>query len=161
MKVSEHFTKREFEKSGTALRLGIDNTIKDHEHIMNLSSLCATVLEPIREKWGPMSISSGYRDSRVSEAVGSSGKSSHCSAMAADFECFQSPGNLTVFNWIIKESGISFDQCIAEYFSIQEGVGEPFDGWIHISSQRDKSKNRNDILLAVKNNGKTAYERLN
>ena len=52
MKVSEHFTKREFEKSGTALRLGIDNTIKDHEHLMNLSSLCATVLEPIREKWG-------------------------------------------------------------------------------------------------------------
>ena len=107
-----------------------------------------------------MSISSGYRDSRVSEAVGSSSKSSHCFAMAADFECFQSPSNLTVFNWIIKESGISFDQCIAEYFSLQEGVGEPFDGWIHISSQRDKSKNRNDILLAVKNNGKTAYERV-
>ena len=90
MKVSEHFTKREFEKSGTALRLGIDNAIKDHEHLMNLSSLCATVLEPIREKWGPMSISSpGTGTCRVSEAVGSSSKSSHCFAMAADFECFQ------------------------------------------------------------------------
>lgn len=160
MKISEHFNKREFEKSGTALRLGIDNTIKDPEHLLNVSSLCATVMEPIREKWGSISISSGYRDARVSEAVGSSSKSSHCHAMAADFEAFKSPGNLVVFNWIIKESGISFDQCIAEYFSLQEGVGEPFDGWIHISSQRDKSKNRNDILLAVKNDGKTAYERI-
>ena len=94
MKISEHFNKREFEKSGTALRLGIDNSIKDPEHLLNLSSLCATVMEPIREKWGSISISSGYRDSRVSEAIGSSKKSSHCFAMAADFEsweprCFQ------------------------------------------------------------------------
>jgi len=161
MKISEHFNKREFEKSGTALRLGIDNTIKDPEHLLNVSSLCATVMEPIREKWGSISISSGYRDSRVSEAIGSSKKSSHCFAMAADFEAFKSPGNLVVFNWIVNESGISFDQVIAEYFSMQEGVGDPFDGWIHISSKRDKSQNRMEVLKAVKNNGKTAYERLN
>ena len=161
MKVSEHFNKREFEKSGTALRLGIDNTIKDPEHLLNLSSLCATVMEPIRGKWGSISISSGYRDKKVSEAIGSSSKSAHCQAMAADFEAFKSPGNLTVFNWVIKESGISFDQCIAEYFSIEDGIGDPFDGWIHIASKRDKSQNRMEVLKAVKNNGKTAYERLN
>ena len=74
MKISEHFSKREFEKSGTALRLGIDNTINDPEQLLNVASLCATVLEPIRERFGPISISSGYRDPAVSRAVGSSEK---------------------------------------------------------------------------------------
>lgn len=160
MKISEHFSKREFEKSGTALRLGISNVIDDPEHLLNLSSLCATVMEPIREKFGPISISSGYRDPAVSRAVGSSEKSSHCRAEACDFEAFQSGGNLEVFNWIIKESGISYDQCIAEWFSL-DGTGDKFDGWIHISSKRNKSENRMDALHTVKNDGKTAYERVN
>jgi hypothetical protein len=137
LKISEHFAKREFEKSGTALRLGISNVITDPEHLLNLSSLCATVLEPIREKFGPMSISSGYRHPDLSQALGSKPTSSHCFA----------------------EAGLSWDQAIIEF--CPENSEDPFDGWIHLSSKRVKSENRGDVLRAVKNDGKTVYERLN
>ena len=158
MKVSEHFRLQEFEKSGTALRMGIDNTIKEPEHFLNISSLCSTILEPIREKFGPMSISSGFRDPQLSQALGSKPTSSHCFAEAVDFECFRSEGNNHVFNWIVKESGLSWDQAIIEF--CPENSPDPFDGWIHLSSKRNKADNRKEVLRAVKNDGKTVYERL-
>ena len=159
MKISQHFAKREFEKSATAMRLGISNVITDPEHLLNLSSLCATVLEPIRAKFGPMSISSGYRHPDLSQALGSKPTSSHCFAEAVDFECFQSPGNNHVFNWIVKESGLSWDQAIIEF--CPENSEDPFEGWIHLSSKRVKSENRGDVFRAVKNDGKIAYARIN
>ena len=56
-------------------------------------------------------------------------------------------------------SGLSWDQAIIEF--CPENSEDPFDGWIHLSSKRVKSENRGDVLRAVKNDGKTVYERLN
>jgi len=157
MKISDHFSLREIEKSQTALRLGIINTITDPEHLLNVSALAQNVLEPLREKWGPVSISSGYRHPDLCVALGSKPTSSHASAEAADCEMYKSPGNRAVFEWIINESGISYDQCILEF---EDTSGkDAFQGWLHVSSKRCKSDNRMQILRAVKNNGKTAYEK--
>ena len=134
------------------MRLGISNVITDPEHLLNLSSLCATVLEPIREKFGPMSISSGYRHPDLSQALGSKPTSSHCFAEAVDCEMFKSPGNRPVFEWFVNESGLSWDQIILEH----EGE-DPFDGWLHISSKRCLSENRKEVLRAVRQDGKTVY----
>tara|TARA_R100000664_G_C2677376_1_gene86861 strand:+ start:95 stop:592 length:498 start_codon:yes stop_codon:yes gene_type:complete len=161
MRISDHFRKQEFEKSGTAKRLKIDNTMKDPELLMNVTALAANILEPLRAKWGPVSLSSGYRIGPLSLALGSSENSQHCFAEAVDLECFKSPGNRTVFEWVIKESGLSWDQIILEYESEQpfgSADYDPFEGWIHISSKRCLSENRKEILRAVTEDGNTVYK---
>ena len=76
MKLSDHFTLNELTKSQTALRLGIDNT-PDDEQIENLKALCENILEPVRDKYGPLTPSSGFRSIPLCETIGSSVKSQH------------------------------------------------------------------------------------
>ena len=152
MRILDHFRKQEFEKSATAMRLGISNTVTEPELVANMVALAANVLEPLRAKWGPVSLSSGYRHPDLSQALGSSPTSQHCFAEAVDCEAFQSPGNRAVFEWFVNESGLSWDQIILEF----EGE-DPFDGWLHISSKRCLSENRKEVLRAVKQDGKTMY----
>ena len=59
MKLSQNFSLRELTKSQTAERKGIDNTPTD-EHIENLKLLCENILQPVRNEWGVVSVSSGY-----------------------------------------------------------------------------------------------------
>tara|TARA_A100000172_G_scaffold72625_1_gene53824 strand:+ start:1115 stop:1588 length:474 start_codon:yes stop_codon:yes gene_type:complete len=152
MRISDHFRKQEFEKSATAMRLGISNTVTEPELVANMVALAANVLEPLRAKWGPVSLSSGYRHPDLSQALGSKPTSSHCFAEAVDCEAFQSPGNRAVFEWFVNESGLSWDQIILEF----EGE-DPFDGWLHISSKRCLSENRKEVLRAVRQDGKAIY----
>ena len=69
MRISDHFRKQEFEKSATAMRLGISNTVTEPELLANMVALAANVLEPLRAKWGPVSLSSGYRHPDLCVAV--------------------------------------------------------------------------------------------
>ena len=86
MFLSDHVTLREAEKSQTALRMGIENKASDvPEAVPNLVALAQTVMEPIRNNFGPVSISSGFRHPDLSEALKSSNKSQHCFGEAFDF----------------------------------------------------------------------------
>ena len=59
MRLSKNFTLTEFTKSQTALRLGIDNTPRD-EHLDAAKLLFETVVQPVRDRFGPTVINSGY-----------------------------------------------------------------------------------------------------
>lgn len=61
MKLSEHFTLEEFERSAVAEARGINNKVPQ-ELIPSLRRLCKEILEPLRKHVGePVRISSGYR----------------------------------------------------------------------------------------------------
>ena len=160
MQLSEHFKLREFTRSQIATRLGIDQSKPPVEVVSNLVALCQTLLEPLREEFGPISISSGWRNIEVCRQLGSSEKSQHVFGEAADWEARQSESNYAVAKWI-EASTLSWDQLILEFAStpeqIADGEGDPMDGWIHLSNKIDKSKNRRVCLRAVKVNGKTKY----
>ena len=70
MKLSPNFSIRELTKSQTAERKGIDNTPTE-EHIENLKLLCENILQPVRDEWGVVSVSSGYRSPALCQAIGS------------------------------------------------------------------------------------------
>ena len=74
MKLSQNFSLKELTASQTAQRHGISNQPTD-EHIENLKLLCENVLQPVRDEWGVVSVSSGYRSEILSEKIGSSRKS--------------------------------------------------------------------------------------
>ena len=54
------------------------------EHIENLKLLCENILQPVRNEWGVVSVSSGYRSPELCVAIGSSERSQHARGQAAD-----------------------------------------------------------------------------
>ena len=149
MKLSQNFSLRELTKSQTAERKGISNEPTE-EHIENLKLLCTKILQPIRDKWGVVSISSGYRSQALCEAIGSKITSQHARAQAADFECYGIDNN-KLFNWAIEN--VPFDQAILEFYT-----GDPDSGWLHLSYNEDN--NRSETLRAFRENNKVAYQKI-
>ena len=146
MRLSKNFTVREFTNSVTAYRRGISNTPTE-EHMSNIKKLVDKVIQPLRDKIGPIRISSGYRSPKLNRAIGGSSRSQHCKGMASDLQCVRDNqmDNKVIFDNVI-EMGLDFDQMINE-----------FDyKWIHISY--NSKKNRKQILEAYKDgNNKTKY----
>jgi hypothetical protein len=150
MKLSQNFSLRELTKSQTAERKGISNEPSE-EHIENLKLLCTHVLQKVRDQFGIVSISSGYRSPELCEALGSKSTSQHARGQAADFECYGVDNN-ELFNWVI--SNVEFDQAILEFYD-----GSPESGWLHVSYNEDN--NRGETLRAYRNeNNKVVYEKI-
>ena len=149
MKLSQNFSLRELTKSQTAERKGISNEPSE-EHIENLKLLCTKILQPIRDQFGVVSISSGYRSPELCEAIGSKLTSQHARGQAADFECY-SVDNNKLFNWAIEN--VEFDQAILEFYT-----GDPDSGWLHMSYNEDN--NRGETLRAFRQNNKVVYQKI-
>ena len=150
MKLSLNFSLKELTASQTAERKGINNTPTE-EHIENLKLLCENILQPTRDEWGIISVSSGYRSPELCLAIGSSERSQHAKGQAADFECHR-VDNKMLFEWITNE--LDYDQAILEFYN-----GTPDSGWIHVSYNKDG--NRKQKLRAFRNDaGKTQYEEI-
>ena len=150
MNLSQNFSLRELTKSQTAERKGISNEPSE-EHIENLKLLCTHVLQKVRDQFGIVSISSGYRSPALCEALGSKSTSQHARGQAADFECYGVDNN-ELFNWVI--SNVEFDQAILEFYD-----GSPESGWLHVSYNEDN--NRGETLRAYRNeNNKVVYEKI-
>ena len=121
MNLSAHFTLSEMSRTSSGLYNG--PTI---DKIKALTVLCITLLEPVRNRFGPVSIHSGYRGPAVNAAIGGSKSSQHMKGEAADFHCPGAPLE-TVMRWIVVESGLHYGQVILEGHT----KGEPT--WIHLS----------------------------
>ena len=147
MKLSENFTVKEYVKSQTATRHGIDNSLSE-EHLKNAKELFENVVQPVREKFGVTIITSGYRSPELNAKIGGSSKSQHCKGEAVDIECVHASTE-EVSRFI--HDNLDFDQLILEFYI----PGDPNSGWTHVSFK--KEGNRKSALTASKINGKTVY----
>lgn len=151
-KLSPHFTYGELIKSNTATRHGIDN-IPTELQVNNLRALCQNVLEPIRVGLdSSVIISSGFRCVTLNAMIGGSETSQHMKGEAADFDVVKF-STTEAFEWIVLESGITFDQIIWEFGQANDDKA----GWVHISYTTHRD-NRKKITTAKKKNGRTFYE---
>lgn len=148
MKLSPHFTREEFEFSQTAIRLGLDNTIPPD--LMDNAKRTAETLEFIRAILGnrPITVSSGYRSPAVNKAIGGSATSAHMLALACDFIC-PTYGSVYQTAEVLASVLDDYDQLILEFATPGGG------GWIHIGLST--TPQRQEVLTAVKENGKTKY----
>lgn len=149
MKISKNFYLKELTASGTAERLGIDNT-PGEEELASLVVLTHKVLQPVREHYGVVSVSSGFRCLELNRKIGSSDKSQHVRGEAVDFECY-SVDNKLVAGYI--QEYLDFDQLILEFYK----VGYPNSGWIHCSYNR-VGDNRKKVMTAVRGAKGTEYK---
>ena len=152
MKLSKNFSLDELIKSQVAERKGINNNPSPAQ-IDNLKLLCEKVLQPIRDKWGVVNVSSGFRSAELCIAIGSSVNSQHCAdngSAACDFEIF-GKDNEEVADWVFHNTPI--DQLILEFY---KGKDEPNSGWIHVSYDADQQ--RKQYLIAYREDGKVKYK---
>ena len=147
MNLSKNFTVAELSKSEAATRQGLDNT-PNMTVIDNLQALVDNILQPLREKFGPVIVTSGYRSVDVNKAIGGSATSDHCKGFAADFEVLGMDNRQLAL--YIKDN-MKFTQLILEFYT-----GVPDSGWVHVSFNKDSLKNQS--LTAVKVGGKTVYK---
>ena len=150
MYMTKNFSYFEMIKSSTADRIGVSNE-PTTEHVINLVNLCNFILQPVREEFGPIRISSGYRSPALNAKIGGSGKSQHCNGEAADFESSRI-SNPKLAAWIAKN--LEFDQLILEFYDGKN----PNSGWVHCSYKKDGT-NRKSTLTALKVKGKTQYKK--
>jgi hypothetical protein len=144
MRLTAHFTLAEFTRSESAKRHGVSNE-PSPEHLENIKILCERVLEPIRMKFGPINLSSGYRSKVLNHYISGSLKSQHCEGKAADIDMdgMGSVTNKEIFEYI--KNNLEFDQLINEFNY----------SWVHVSY--NLGKNRKQVLDALKVNNKTVY----
>ena len=148
MKLSRNFSLSELIKSDTAIRRGIDNN-PNADQIEKLKLLCENILQPVRDHFGRVKVTSGYRSVELCMAIGSSANSQHAKAEAADFECI-GVDNAELSDWI--KNNLDYDQLILEYYT----PGEPNSGWIHCSYIPEGR--RASFLHAFRQDGKTKYK---
>lgn len=147
MKLSKNFSLDELTASNTAIKKNIDNSASP-TIVDALQELVTNVLQPVREKFGPVTITSGYRCDELNKAIGGSTTSDHSYGRAADFEV-KGVDNRVVAIWISEN--LSYKQLILEFYN----DGETNSGWIHCSY--DKDNNKKQKLKALKDGKRTVY----
>ena len=148
MKLTRNFSLSELIKSDTAIRLGIDNN-PNADQMEKLKLLCENILQPVRDHFGRVKVTSGFRSSELCVAIGSSVNSQHARAEDADFECIGTD-NAELFDWI--KANLTPDQLILEFYT----PGEPNSGWIHASYVEFQP--RAQYMRAYREEGKTKYK---
>jgi zinc D-Ala-D-Ala carboxypeptidase len=153
MRISKNFTLQELTRSNVGVRLGIKNE-PTTDGIHKLTMMVNSLLQPIRDKIGPIRITSAYRSDEINVAIGGSPNSQHCRYEAIDCQyVYKSKmDNIKIYNTLV-ELDLDFDQCILEF-------GEPSNpAWIHLSWK--VCDNRRQVLVAYKDeNNKTKYKSL-
>lgn len=136
MKATKYFTLPELLASETALYSKIPN-LPTFAEVENLNTLIVSVLDPVRSVYGsPIKVTSGYRCTRLNEAVGGVKNSQHLSGLAADL--IPVDGDLERLKQTIITTGVPFDQLIEE----QSGKTK----WIHVSIAPTGKGARHQIL---------------
>ena len=136
-RISKNFTLDELLASDTAKQKGIINAPGIVE-VCNLCALVHHVLQPLRDAMNePIKIGSGYRCTRLNQAVGGVGNSQHTKGEASDL-CIDGDKvkGKRWFDWI--KSHCDFDQLIWEHNS--KG-----NYWVHVSFRAD-GQNRHQVI---------------
>ena len=171
LRLSEHFTLAEVERSATATANGIDNTCPS-QYIPALEQLCKTILEPLREYAGqPIIISSGYRCNQLNVKVGgvyaSQGLSDcavrhrggdqsaqqgsqHTLGEAADIFIPKTPytdwdDNHAHTDMDIAHKWFDFLEHHTDFDQLILETSNGRDYWIHVSCRKNKKANRHQI----------------
>ena len=155
MMVTPHFSYKELVRSGTAIRMGIDNS-PPPEHLAKLKLLCEQVLEPVRMAYGrPVRVNSGYRSMALNMVINPMTTtltkiSKHCTGEAVDFE-IDGLSNVDLANWCVANIP-NFDQVILEFYT----PGDPNSGWVHVSYVQTDAPRR-EVFTSVRSKGQVIY----
>ena len=137
--LSQSFTLGELLRSDLATRRGIPNE-PTLSVVANLEALALAVLQPIRDRWGVVHVTSGYRSAEVNLAVGGQNRSQHLLGQAADI-VVPSVGKPELARWV--RDTLPVDQVILEFFD----AANPAAGWVHLSHVSCGPNRRQGLII--------------
>lgn len=117
MNHSQNFKLEEFTRSQKADEQGIDNSLDPakpgHADIIaNLTALVRNVLQPLRDRAGPLQVTSGFRTKKLNDALEGSPTSQHLIGQAADVKPLDADvSRLDLIEWA-RQDDLPFDQLI-------------------------------------------------
>ncbi len=128
-KLSANLTWGEATDSSSKPELVAMNRIEAERFKKQMQHSATTLFQPVRDKFGALTCTSGFRGSKLNPAIGGSKRSQHMKGGAFDFVP-RHAGLQEVWEWIVYESGIPFGQCLLEGYGANKKPR-----WIHISTQ--------------------------
>jgi len=129
IKLSKNFNLGEFLYSSTALRKNIPNDMP-RDYLPRIKFLVDTIIQPVRDKFGPIKINSGYRSVDLCLAIGSTAHSNHAYGFAADIVAYDK--NVTLYDILeYIEKNLDYKELIGEYFPT---------GWVHVAAEENNNK---------------------
>lgn len=145
-RLSKTVTLREATASQIATRNGIQN-VPSQQALSFMIDVSVNIIDPIRERFNNVIISSFFRSTAVNKLAKGSRTSQHPKGQAVDLDNNEGL-NDEIFNFIRKN--LEFDQLIWEFGDATEPA------WVHVSFV--KGKNRKQVLRARRVNGRAVYE---
>jgi len=140
IELSAHFTLEEATISGTASRLGIDNSSPSPQ-VITAASRTAVWMEQVRDiLHNPIIVNSWIRCPQLNRALGSKDSSQHILGEAVDFICPKFGTPAAICHELLS-SGIEFDQLILEHT------------WVHISWNSIPGARQRKQVLSLLSNG--------
>ena len=135
--ITPNFKYGEFVASEKAMQYGIKN-IPNEQEWQNIEFVAKTILQPLRDKLGiPLTVNSGFRNSKLNKLAGGSETSFHRLGCAVDVDTVKIPLiNVLEAAYELPE----WSEIIAEYFP---------QGWVHIAHK--KGDNRKMLKLKDSN----------
>ena len=148
MRLSKNFTLQEL----MATSHGKLQDMPTGEVILNLTFLCARVLQPLRDTIGrPVYINSGYRSKRLNARVGGVPNSYHLRGLAADIHVDNEEHAKVLFDilkqnkWVdlVMREPSTRSSSAASLRSSSEERGTT--GWLHVQTRTDGRQRRRAV----------------
>jgi hypothetical protein len=163
--VSKYVSYKEVIHSNTAVAKGINNEPSDEQ--LELIRECAkNIFDKLRvAAGGPVKINSVFRSDALNEAIGGSKTSQHSVGLDTSKNSYGAAFDVDDYYYFREGSGTKFDNndtfyWIYENCDFDQLIAEfPVNGymkWVHFSYRPD-GKNRNQVLIATKIDGRTKY----
>ena len=134
-----NFTITELIKSDTAKRNNINNIPSDLKVYDNLLSLIFYLLQPIRNKFGAITVTSGYRNKDLNKLVGGVSTSNHLKGFACDI-IPQKATFKQVYDYIVKN--LDYDECFIE----KNKLGKR---WLHIAYRHGNNRKKHSSSYLI------------
>lgn len=126
-----NFTISELCKSDTATKHGINN-VPDLKALDNLLNLIFYILQPIRDKFGAVKITSGYRNNQLNKLVDGVANSNHLYGCAADIIPLKASFK-QIYDFVVK---LDYDECF-----IEQSNGKK---WLHIAYRKNNNRKKHN-----------------
>ena len=128
-----NFSIKELCHSDTAIKNGIKN-IPSVEVCDNLLNLIFYVLQPVRDKFGAIQITSGFRCEQLNKLVGGVITSNHKYGCAADIYPLKASFK-QVYDYIVNN--LDYDECFIE--TNKQGVK-----WLHVAYRKAQNRKKHN-----------------
>ena len=150
--MAKYFTLAQCLYSNTAKSRGLSNIpgidgnnfpINGSEIKNNINNVMKYCINPIKDEFPNIVITSVYRSAELNKTIGGSPTSQHCFGMAADIQDPSGTPTSEIFNWAVDNLN-TWDQIIWEYPEREE------KSWVHVAYNINRNIKR--TTLASKRN---------